>query len=208
VVAKLPKGDWLWPAILLLPSRNVYGGWPASGQINLMESRGNANYPRSAEGGCDSFSSTLHWGVDWTENRHDKTHQVYHHSNGSLSDSFHTFGLYWSKDRLYTYIDNPNNTVLDVDLKENFFRRGQFSAKFQNPWRGEEGAPFNQEFHIVISLAVGGNIGYFPDYIDNKPWLNSSPKAAQQFLNAIHSWDKTWLNSNFEIDSIKVWSFK
>ena len=31
VRAKLPKGDWLWPAIWLLPRYNEYGEWPASG---------------------------------------------------------------------------------------------------------------------------------------------------------------------------------
>jgi len=31
--AKLPKGDWLWPALWLLPKSEVYGGWPASGEM-------------------------------------------------------------------------------------------------------------------------------------------------------------------------------
>jgi beta-glucanase (GH16 family) len=35
VVAKLPKGDWLWPAIWMLPARNEYGMWPASGEFRL-----------------------------------------------------------------------------------------------------------------------------------------------------------------------------
>ena len=51
VRAKLPKGDWLWPAIWLLPKHNEYGEWPASGEIDIMESRGNVGYPKSAGGG-------------------------------------------------------------------------------------------------------------------------------------------------------------
>lgn len=51
VKAKLPKGDWLWPAIWLLPRHNEYGNWPASGEIDIMESRGNVGYPASAGGG-------------------------------------------------------------------------------------------------------------------------------------------------------------
>lgn len=39
--AKLPKGDWIWPAIWMLPKDNAYGQWPASGEIDIMESRGN-----------------------------------------------------------------------------------------------------------------------------------------------------------------------
>lgn len=29
----MPVGDWLWPAIWLLPKRSKYGQWPASGEI-------------------------------------------------------------------------------------------------------------------------------------------------------------------------------
>ena len=60
VKAQLPRGDWLWPAIWLLPTNNQYGTWPASGEIDIMESRGNGvDYPA---GGVNTFSSTLHCG--------------------------------------------------------------------------------------------------------------------------------------------------
>jgi beta-glucanase (GH16 family) len=39
--AKLPRGDWLWPALWMLPVDNAYGIWPQSGEIDIMESRGN-----------------------------------------------------------------------------------------------------------------------------------------------------------------------
>lgn len=61
VVAKLPVGDWLWPAIWMMPVNDTYGPWPESGEIDIMESRGNGiSYPL---GGIDSYSSTLHWGI-------------------------------------------------------------------------------------------------------------------------------------------------
>ncbi|KXN69864.1 glycoside hydrolase family 16 protein, partial [Conidiobolus coronatus NRRL 28638] len=41
VRARLPRGDWIWPAIWLLPTDHNYGGWPVSGEIDLVESRGN-----------------------------------------------------------------------------------------------------------------------------------------------------------------------
>ena len=44
VEARLPLGDWLWPAIWLLPEDQAYGTWPASGEIDLMESRGEFLY--------------------------------------------------------------------------------------------------------------------------------------------------------------------
>ncbi|KAI7513464.1 putative beta-1,3-glucan-binding protein, partial [Hortaea werneckii] len=56
VEAKLPAGDWLWPAIWMMPVNNTYGPWPASGEIDLMESRGNNyTYP---QGGNNIVSST------------------------------------------------------------------------------------------------------------------------------------------------------
>jgi beta-glucanase (GH16 family) len=39
VRAKLPKGKLLWPAIWMMPKDSVYGGWAASGEIDIMEYR-------------------------------------------------------------------------------------------------------------------------------------------------------------------------
>ena len=60
VVAKVPKGDWLWPAIWMMPEESKYGIWPLSGEIDIMESRGNARGYRN--GGRETVSSTIHWG--------------------------------------------------------------------------------------------------------------------------------------------------
>lgn len=62
VIAKLPEGDWLWPAIWMLPVDDTYGPWPASGEIDIMESRGNNR--TYAQGGNNIASSALHWGPD------------------------------------------------------------------------------------------------------------------------------------------------
>lgn len=60
VVAKMPKGDWLWPAIWMMPEESVYGDWPRSGEIDIAESRGNdAKY---SEGGRNVYYGTTHWG--------------------------------------------------------------------------------------------------------------------------------------------------
>ncbi len=41
ITAKLPRGDWLWPALWMLPVDDKYGPWPRSGEIDIMEARGN-----------------------------------------------------------------------------------------------------------------------------------------------------------------------
>ena len=40
VRAKHPGGRGLWPAIWMMPQFDVYGGWPASGEIDIFEGRG------------------------------------------------------------------------------------------------------------------------------------------------------------------------
>jgi beta-glucanase (GH16 family) len=59
--AKLPKGRGLWPAIWLLPAKDEYGGWAASGEIDVMEARGQE--PGKVLG-------TLHYGAPWPGNKH------------------------------------------------------------------------------------------------------------------------------------------
>jgi len=94
IKAKLPKGDWLWPAIWMLPTDQEYGSWPSSGEIDIMESRGNGmDYP---SGGHNTFGSTLHWGSAWDTNQYAKTHADYKHTE-SLGDAFHIYGLYWDE---------------------------------------------------------------------------------------------------------------
>lgn len=142
VTAQLPKGDWIWPAIWLLPTDQAYGTWPASGEIDIMESRGNS--ASCSAGGHDTFASTLHWGPAWDQNKYTLTHAEYKHTE-SLADGMHVYGLLWTPDRLFTYIDTEDNIVLDVDMStQSFWEKGGFSSTQNNPWKGEpNNAPFN-----------------------------------------------------------------
>jgi beta-glucanase (GH16 family) len=162
VTAQLPKGDWIWPAIWFLPKNNEFGSWPASGEIDLVESRGND--PSYAAGGSDVFGSTLHWGPDYKHDVYQHTHGQYKHTE-SLGNGMHTYGLIWTEDRLQTYFDTEDNIILDVDFtNESLWDLGAFPDYYKNPWRNESNnAPFNREFYFVLNVAVGGRNWYFPE---------------------------------------------
>jgi len=194
-----------------LPENEEYGSWPASGEIDIMESRGND--ASCAAGGRNKFASTLHWGPNYDANRYELTTEQYTHTS-DLSDDFHTYGLLWTEDRITTYIDDPSNTVLDVDLStESFWEKGGFEAEGRdNPWAGEPNiAPFNREFFLILNVAVGGTNGYFPDGQCGKTWSDTDSKAVNAFWNSWGSWYNTWdyPNTNqaaMKIDWVQVWN--
>lgn len=151
--AKLPKGDWIWPALWMMPRWNAYGAWPASGEIDIVEARGNApGYPGDF-GGYDSYASTLHWGPDFSRNQFPRTHKAA--KVGDLHSTWHTFGLKWDANGLYTYVDDDANRVLQVSFAdEGFWQRGEFTnTKFTNPWAGRpNAAPFDQKFYLIMNV--------------------------------------------------------
>ena len=65
--AKLPSGQGSWPAFWMLPTDYVYGGWPKSGEIDIMEA---VNLKvADEEGNVESnIHGTLHYGRDWPNN--------------------------------------------------------------------------------------------------------------------------------------------
>ncbi|KAK9387370.1 concanavalin A-like lectin/glucanase domain-containing protein [Lipomyces mesembrius] len=188
VRAKLAQGDWLWPAIWMMPTDSVYGPWPASGEIDICESRGNDHtYPA---GGVNVRSSTLHWGPTPALDRYWKTHSTLALKRNTFADGFHTFGLEWSDKYIITY-DN-GSTVSD-------------------PWPGDDlQAPFDQEFYLILNVAVGGTNGWFPDNQGNKPWNNDDRQTAMSsFWNARDKWQQTWGNAESRgmiVDSVKIYS--
>ena len=208
VRAKLPRGDWLWPAIWMLPRYQDYGLWPASGEIDIMESRGNANYPKENGGGVSSFGSTLHWGPDFFQNRFPLTHKQYDLPSGTFNDDFHTFGLSWTKDRIFTYLDDPSNVILDVPITQSFWSKGQFPTSTNNPWaNGQTDAPFDQEFYLIMNVAVGGTANYWTEGVAGKPWSNTATNSVNQFYDAKGAWYSTWNGeaAALQVDSVKVW---
>jgi len=198
VEAQMPKGDWLWPAIWMLPAYGEYGDWPASGEIDIVESRGNADL--RDEGGLPRGNShglsTMHWGPYVGQNAYYLTDTEY---DNTLSDAFHTYAVEWNANEIIFSLDGVQTLRVDPGAA-GFWNFGGFDSTLppeSNPWTtGDKMAPFDRSFYIVMNVAVGGTNGYFPDSWTNagyaKPWSNLSPVAPKEFALAQNLWYPTW----------------
>ncbi|KAF8468735.1 glycoside hydrolase family 16 protein [Russula ochroleuca] len=216
VRAKLPRGDWLWPAIWMLPENNTYGPWPLSGEIDIMEARGNGpTYPAQ---GTNYVRGSLNWGPLTWLNAVSKTYGWWTVRRSTYADTFHTYGLEWTEDFLRIYVDNRLQHMLDLRFDVPFFQRGKFPTSvanasqeiiLPNPWAGRgNSAPFDQPFYLILDVAVGGTNGWFPDGAGNKPWLNGAINAMQLFAQSQDKWSETWPESDdraMRIDYVKMW---
>ncbi len=135
--AKLPYGQGMWPAIWMMPSESAYGGWAASGEIDIMELLGQES---------NKVYGTLHYGDVWPDNTHSGT--SYTLAQGDFSHSFHIFTLEWEPGEMRWYVDGQ----LYQTQTEWYTKNGIFPA------------PFDQKFFIILNVAVGGNWPGNPDH--------------------------------------------
>ncbi|KAH3778376.1 hypothetical protein DPMN_179832 [Dreissena polymorpha] len=194
VHARIPRGDWLWPAIWMLPRDSRYGQWPRSGEIDLMESRGNsrAQTPDGGDVSMNQVGSTLHWGPDPGQNRFYMTHGA---KNGGYAWGFHTYSLEWTVDHIQILVDGQN--ILWVNIENGgFWQKGGFGGN--NIWgSGTKAAPFDQAFYLILNVAVGGTSGWWQEnwqYSSQKPWNNgqSQRDAQNSFWNGRNNWQGSW----------------
>jgi len=211
VVAKLPEGDWLWPAIWMMPVEDNYGPWPASGEIDIMESRGN-NYTYS-QGGNNIVSSALHWGPDPANDAWYKTNAKRKALHTTYSAGFNTFGLEWSQKYLFTYVNSRLLQVLYTNFDEPLWQRGNFptttanGSRINDNWSqsGRAQTPFDQPFYLILNLAVGGTNGWFEDNKSGKPWVDASPRANRDFWEDRANWEPTWTQPQMEVEQVSMW---
>lgn len=130
VRAKLPKGTGTWPAIWMLPTEWKYGPWPASGEIDIMEHVG--------------FDPGVVHGTIHTEayNHLKQTQKEGLITVTSAQDEFHTYAVDWREDKMDFYLNDKLYYGVTRDPKEDF-----------------KGWPFDQKFHLLMNLAVGGGWG-------------------------------------------------
>jgi len=168
--AKLINGRGLWPALWMLPTDYAYGGWAASGEIDIMEMKG--EHP-------DIVSGTLHHGGAWPNNMWtttgDRTFPV------DLSQDFHTYGVEWNSTNMVWFVDDR--------VTDNFnLQKSWWSGRGPNPYT-QNGQPWDKRFHFVMNLAVGGN--FFgsnyrqPTQADFPTW-----KVTEMQIDHVRVWQK------------------
>ncbi len=139
---KLPEGQGIWPAFWMMPSESVYGGWPSSGEIDIMEYLGHdtdRTYGTCHFGNSPGDKGSL--GTSWDL------------STGNFNDGFHTFTVEWSPGEIRWFVDG--NVFLIINDSHPFFDNYLY--------------PFDQKFHFILNVAVGGNWPGYPDATTSFP---------------------------------------
>ncbi len=132
VRAKLPKGKGMWPAIWMLGADEDRVGWPACGEIDIMELQGSAPAVVHA---------TVHTVATVATGQN--TSRPYTVPSGDFADDFHVFSLVRGRDRMEFYVDGQRFSTQAV---------GGFPAPY----------PFNGPFYLILNVAVGGDYDGFP----------------------------------------------
>ena len=126
--AKLPEGQGIWPALWMLGANINQAGWPACGEIDIMELVGH-------EPG--TVHSTIHYGSSNSDHQYtgkDKSLP----GGEKFSEKFHVFSLLWQ---------NNSMTFLMDDEEVVSYNASQINGHY----------PFNQPFFFIFNIAVGGN---------------------------------------------------
>lgn len=170
--AKLPTGKGVWPALWMLPQEEKYGGWPASGEIDILEAKGQE--PHTVHG-------TLHFGSRWPLNTNiSKSYTL--PRDGTIAD-FHTYSLEWEPGEIRWYLDGQLYSTQSFwwsSSKSDGNKGGKPGNEAElNPWP----APFDQPFYIVMNVAVGGQFLGNPDKTTVFP--------AEMLIDYVRVYDKT-----------------
>lgn len=128
---KLPSGLGTWPAFWMMPTDSVYGAWPKSGEIDIMEHVG---YDQ------DVIVETVH-----TETYHGGQGKGQSFPTEGVSEAFHTYGMEWLPDRIIFSIDGEERFTYDP-----FRYSGSPTSEL---W------PFDEDFFLIFNLAFGGDWG-------------------------------------------------
>jgi beta-glucanase (GH16 family) len=168
---KLPTGRGVWPALWMMPQEDKYGGWAASGEIDIMEARGQE--PHKVLG-------TLHYGSRWPGNVH--TSREYVLPGGGTIADFHVYALEWLPGEMRWFVDGRQYAAQSFWWSSSRAegRKGVKPTKEAdlNPWP----APFDRPFYLIMNVAVGGRFLGPPDQTTVFP--------AEMVLDYVRVYDK------------------
>ena len=136
---KFPEGQGFLPAFWMMPkSETIYGSWPRCGEIDISEVLGHET---------DTTYGTIHFGNPHVQSQFKMTLD-----EGSFSSDFHTFAIEWEPGVIKWFVDD-----VEIGCEQRWFTA--FSADSPQNYP----APFNQDFYIILNLAVGGDWPGSPD---------------------------------------------
>ncbi len=166
--AKLPSGQGSWPAFWMLPTDYVYGGWPRSGEIDIMEAVNlKVTDPRD---GSDQRSvyGTLHYGQEFPNNDASGVEFIFPEGSNP-ADGFHTYAIEWEEGEIRWYVDDflyatqrRSTTLQSADGDILGLRHRGWYSEYLDRESGQletfyDNSPFDESFHLILNLAVGGN---------------------------------------------------
>jgi len=163
VKARLPAGAGTWPAIWMLHSDpTIYGPWPLSGEIDIMEA-----FNPGVDGNTSIRSST-HYGLPTQPP--EGTTDAYDIVGASPDMEFYEYSMEWERDKLRFYVDgkhwqsqNAQNWYVYYPAAEAGLFETDLYDEFSPYQLGGRDSPFDQLFHLIINLALGGNPVGDPD---------------------------------------------
>ena len=137
----VPSGVGTWPAFWMMPQSSVYGSWPKSGEIDIMEHIG--SNPRMTSHAVHTSLKNGSIGNNWST-------KVY---QDSMENKFHIYSINWDPDQILFYVDNVQTGTLYRNFTDTY-----------------TGWPFDQYFYVILNLAIGGTMGgTVDDNIFNNP---------------------------------------
>lgn len=144
VNARMPQGQGIWPAIWMLPTDNTYGPWPLSGEIDIFEGINlNASHGNEMHG-------TLHFGGLSPANKQSGTRYL---PGKNIWEHAHTYAIEWEEGEIRWYVDD---THFATQTQDGWFT--QYQDGDEQQLRIAKGAaPFDQKFHLLLNIAVGGH---------------------------------------------------
>ncbi|KAA8783568.1 family 16 glycosylhydrolase [Paenibacillus amylolyticus] len=155
VRAKLPIQQGMWPAIWMMPTDEAhYGGWPASGEIDIMELIGGKNKDHE-------IYSTIHYDSKKADGSHGHDQGKFTLPQGeSFADDYHDFQVEWLPGMIRFYVDGKLHHQIN---------NWQTTAAGQ-PESYTFPAPFDRPFYLILNLAVGGDWPGSPenDFVSEK----------------------------------------